>query len=67
MLPRYVFNGVEYARREDADEARLLVIAGKARAFYAEIDTHWLGRHRSHAAETGTALPPPEKIRPPRP
>jgi hypothetical protein len=63
MLPRYLFGGVEYVSREDAEEARLLAVADKARAFYAELDAHWLQRRPRPVAE----LPAPDKVRPPRP
>jgi hypothetical protein len=62
MLPRYVFQGTQYATREEAVEARLAAIADKARAFYADLDGHWLQRRERPVAE----LPAPEKIRPPR-
>ena len=63
MLPRYLFEGVEYATREEADAARLAAVADKARTFYAELDAHWLQRRPRSVAE----LPSPEEVRPPRP
>jgi hypothetical protein len=63
MLPRYLFEGVTYETREDANEARMQAIADRARNFYAELEGHWLQRRGPRAGE----LPAPGKITPPRP
>jgi hypothetical protein len=41
---RYLFNGEEYDRREDAEAARIAMVIEKARGFYVELDTIYLGR-----------------------
>jgi len=44
-VTRYLFNGEEYDRREDAEAARVAIVIEKARGFYIELDTIYLGRH----------------------
>jgi len=44
-VTRFLFNGEEYDRREDAEEARMTQVIEKARGFYIELDTIYLGRH----------------------
>ena len=41
---RFLFNGEEYDRREDAEAARAAIVFEKARGFYVELDTIYLGR-----------------------
>ena len=43
-VTRFLFNGEEYDRREDAEAARMIVVIEKARGFYVELDTIYLGR-----------------------
>ncbi len=45
-VTRFLFNGEEFDRREDAEAARMLVVIEKARGFYVELDTIYLGRRR---------------------
>lgn len=40
----YLFDGEEYDRREDAQAAREKIVFEKARGFYIELDTIYLGR-----------------------
>jgi len=43
----YLFNGEEYDRREEAEAVRAAMVFEKARGFYVELDTIYLGRRRS--------------------
>jgi hypothetical protein len=43
-VARYLFNGEEYARRDEAEAARAAIVHEKARGFYVELDTIYLGR-----------------------
>lgn len=43
-VTRFLFNGEEYDRREDAEEARMKIVIETARGFYIELDTIYLGR-----------------------
>jgi hypothetical protein len=43
-VTRFLFNGEEYDRREEAEEARMKIVIEKARGFYIELDTIYLGR-----------------------
>ena len=43
-VTRFLFNGEEYDRREDAEAARTIMVIEKARGFYVELDTIYLGR-----------------------
>lgn len=43
-LTRFLFDGEEYDRREDAEAARAAMVFEKARGFYVELDTIYLGR-----------------------
>lgn len=43
-VTRFLFNGEEYDRREDAEAARVALVFEKARGFYMELDTIYLGR-----------------------
>ncbi len=44
-VKRFRFLAEDYATREDADRARMSMALDKARAFYADIDQQFLGRH----------------------
>ncbi len=43
-VKRYLFNGEEFDHREDAEAARMTLVIEKARGFYIELDTIYLGR-----------------------
>nr|TFG55304.1 MAG: hypothetical protein E4H34_00755 [Hyphomicrobiales bacterium] len=43
-VKRYIFNGEEYDRLEEAEAARMAIVIEKARGFYVELDTIYLGR-----------------------
>ena len=43
-VKRYLFDGEEYDRREDAETARIAKVIEMARGFYVELDTIYLGR-----------------------
>ena len=45
-IKRYRFLAEDYATREDAERARLMLALDKARAFYADLDRQFLGRRR---------------------
>jgi hypothetical protein len=67
---RYVFEGVQYATRREAEAARHEAIIGKAREFYMELDKMYLSR-RGWREPQGD-LPAltdksKDKVRPPRP
>jgi hypothetical protein len=56
---RYVFQGVDYGSREEAEAARRGAIIEKARTFYMEMDTIMLRRGSQHE-RTPDALGLPE-------
>jgi hypothetical protein len=67
---RYVFEGVQYPTRREAEAARHEAIIGKAREFYMELDKMYLSR-RGWREPQGD-LPAltdksKDKVRPPRP
>ena len=66
----YVFLGVHYATRREAEAARHAAIVEKAREFYMELDQIYLGRRGSKEYGGLPALTDGskrEKVRPPRP
>ena len=67
----YVFLGVQYATRREAEAVRHAAIIGKAREFYMELDQIYLGRHGPKEPYSGlpslTDDSKREKVRPPRP
>jgi len=67
----YIFLGVEYATRREAEAARHAAIIGKAREFYMELDQIYLGRRGSKEPYGGlhalTDDSKRETVRPPRP
>ncbi len=70
-VERYVFLGVSYATRREADTARHAAVVEKAREFYIDLDRMYLSR-RGWREPRGTvpALTDPsktEKVTPPRP
>jgi hypothetical protein len=66
---RYVFLGVQYATRREAETARHEAIIEKAREFYMELDQIYLSRRGWRGADGGPAALTDnrEKVRPPRP
>ena len=67
-VERYVFQGIQYGTRREAEAARHEEIVGKAREFYMELDQMYLGRRGWREPD----LPPlisddREKVKPPRP
>ncbi len=67
----YIFLGIQYATRREAEAARHEAIVEKAREFYMELDQIYLGRRGWREAD---ARPPAltdgskrEKVKPPRP
>jgi len=46
-VTRYLFNGEEYDQREDAEAVRAAMVFEKARGFYVELDTIYLGKRDS--------------------
>jgi hypothetical protein len=68
-MERFVFQGVQYATRREAEAARHDVILEKAREFYMELDQIYLGRRGWREPDGPASLPAPksEKVRPPRP
>ena len=67
----YIFLGVQYATRREAEAARHEAIVEKAREFYMELDQIYLGRRggRDHAFgfQELTDGSKREKVKPPRP
>jgi hypothetical protein len=51
---RYVFEGVQYATRREAEAARHEAIIGKAREFYMELDKMYLSRRGLERTAKGT-------------
>lgn len=45
-VKRYLFGAETFATREDAEEARNIVIVAKARIFYRHLPTHLAARNR---------------------
>lgn len=43
-VTHYLFNGEEYDRREEAEAVRAAMVFEKARGFYVELDTIYLGK-----------------------
>src|SRR5437868_6081053 len=41
-VERFLFLGVQYATRTEAEAARYAEVVGKAREFYIELDRNWL-------------------------
>ena len=60
LVERFLFQGMQYATRSDADAARLEEIIGKARDFYIDLDRSFLSRQRRPAAAL-TSLPDSNK------
>ena len=67
----YIFLGIQYATRREAEAARHEAIIEKAREFYMELDQIYLGRRGWREPDAG---PPAltdgskrEKVKPPRP
>ena len=67
----YIFLGVQYATRREAEAARHAAIVGKAREFYMELDQIYLGRRGGREGQFGlpalTDGTKREKVKPPRP
>ena len=67
----YIFLGVQYATRREAEAARHASIIGKAREFYMELDKIYLGKRGASEAYGGlpalTDAAKRDKVRPPRP
>ena len=67
----YVFLGVHYATRREAETVRHAAIIEKAREFYMELDQIYLGRRGSKEYYGGFAAltddTKREKVKPPRP
>jgi hypothetical protein len=67
----YIFLGVQYATRREAEAARHAAIVGKAREFYMELDQIYLGRRGAREHHFGfpelTDGSKREKVKPPRP
>lgn len=69
-VPRYLFDGKEYATLSEAEAARRDAVVAKARGFYAELDALWLKGRRAYDAQAATLPAPPKPngdARPPRP
>ena len=61
-LPRFVFLGVDYDTREEAEAARRKAIIDQARAFYIEMDTNILRRGAQHErTPDAPGLPSPDR------
>ena len=57
--PRFLFQGIEYAERGEAEAARQAAVVEKARAFYLELDSLMLNRRSPRAPDRESpALPP---------
>lgn len=67
----YIFLGVQYATRREAEAARHAAIIGKAREFYMELDQIYLGRRGARDHPFGlpelTDDSKRETVKPPRP
>jgi hypothetical protein len=67
----YIFLGVPYATRREAEAARHAAIVEKAREFYMELDQIYLGRRGAREHHFGlpelTDGSKREKVKPPRP
>lgn len=59
-VERYLFLGVQYATRAEAEAARYAEVIGKARDFYIDLDRAWLPR-RWWREPMAPALPDPKK------
>jgi hypothetical protein len=70
-IERYVFEGVQYPTRREAEAARHEAIIGKAREFYMELDKMYLSRRgwREPQGEPKALADrtKSDKVRPPRP
>lgn len=68
-VERYIFLGVQYATRREAEAARHAAVVGKAREFYMELDKMHLTRRgwREPPSELPALTDEREKVRPPRP
>jgi len=60
-VDRYLFLGVQYATRTEAEAARYAEIVGLARDFYIDLDTNWLPRGTKRHEALSAILPPPSK------
>jgi hypothetical protein len=61
-LPRYVFLGVDYDTRAEAEAARRKAIIDRARAFYIDMDTMVLRRGAQHErTPDAPGLPSPDR------
>jgi hypothetical protein len=70
-LERFIFLGVQYATRREAEAARHVAIIEKAREFYMELDQMYLSRRGWREPSPGPAALTDEsnreKVKPPRP
>jgi hypothetical protein len=70
-IERYVFEGVQYPTRREAEAARHEAIIGKAREFYMELDKMYLSRRGWREPQGDlpalTDGSKKDKVRPPRP
>src|SRR5882672_12673593 len=70
-VERYVFLGVPYATRREAEAARHAAVVEKAREFYIDLDRMYLSRRgwREPRGAVPALTDPakPEKVTPPRP
>jgi len=66
---RFIFQGVQYATRADAEAVRYAEIIGKARDFYIDLDRVWLPRRwwREPPASALADLTRQDRVRPPHP
>lgn len=68
-VDRYLFLGVQYATRQEAEAVRHAQVIAMAREFYIDLDTNWLPR-RGRQESLAAALPNPARpspSKPPRP
>ena len=70
-VERYIFLGVQYATRREAEAARHEAVLEKARAFYMELDQIYLGRRGWREPKDDpralTHNRATDKVKPPRP
>jgi hypothetical protein len=70
-IERYIFLGVQYATRREAEAARHEAVLEKARAFYMELDQIYLARRGKREPQDDpralTHNPDADKVKPPRP
>lgn len=60
LVERFLFQGEQYATREDAEASRYAQVITKAREFYIDLDRNFLSRRRPRTAAL-TTLPDPAK------